>query len=49
MQRNLLRVAVESLQPGQETSYAILDRATHFINNLSATRTDLIGGLRAVS
>lgn len=45
LQRNLIRRAIETLHPGQETTYAILERAARFLNDLSATRTDLAGGL----
>ena len=48
MQRNLLRRAVSLLQPSQETSYSILERATAFINDPAARRTDLTGGLTLV-
>ena len=46
MQRNLLRLAVANLRPAQETGFALLNRATNFINDPSATRTDLSGGLK---
>lgn len=45
LQRNLARRAIETLRPGHEITYAILQRATAFINNSTATRTDLTGGL----
>ncbi len=46
MQRNLLRLAVANLRPSQETGFALLNRATALINDPSATRTDLSGGLK---
>ena len=45
LQRNLIRRAVESLRPGQEVTFALLERAANFINKSAATRTDLLGGL----
>lgn len=48
LQRNLLRRAVTALRPSQETSYTLLKRATAFINDADAIRTDLIGGLKLV-
>ena len=45
LQRNLVRRAIEALRPGQEITYSILHRATRFINDSTATRTDLTGGL----
>lgn len=44
-QRNLVRRAVEALRPGQEVTFAMLERAARFINHSSATRTDLASGL----
>ncbi|HEY6073168.1 MAG TPA: tRNA lysidine(34) synthetase TilS, partial [Anaerolineales bacterium] len=46
MQRNLLRLAVAYLRPSQETGFALLNRATAFIKDPAATRTDLSGGLK---
>lgn len=48
MQRNLLRRAVSALRPSQETSYALLERATAFIKDPASLRTDLTGGLKLV-
>jgi len=45
LQRNLARRAIETLRPGQEITYSILDRAAKFINHSTSTRTDLTGGL----
>lgn len=45
LQRNLLRHAVGVLCPGQETTFAVLDRAAHFMSDLNAARMDLMGGL----
>ena len=45
LRRNLIRRAVEHLLPGQETTYAILDRAQAFIYASTSRRTDLTGGL----
>jgi tRNA(Ile)-lysidine synthase len=46
MQRNLMRTAVEKLQPGQETTFAVLNRATAFLGQSAGRRTDLVGGLK---
>jgi tRNA(Ile)-lysidine synthase len=43
--RNLMRRAIENLRPGQEITYALLERAANFINKSTAARTDLAGGL----
>jgi tRNA(Ile)-lysidine synthase len=45
LQRNLIRLAVERLQPGQETNFAMLSRATALIGGMSGARVDLAGGL----
>ena len=45
LQANLVRRAIETLRPGQEITYALIERAVGFINKSSATRTDLAGGL----
>jgi tRNA(Ile)-lysidine synthase len=45
LQRNLVRRAIETLRPGQEITYALLERAANFINKSTAARTDLSGGL----
>lgn len=45
LQRNLIRRAIESLRPGREITYALLERSSNFINNSHATRIDLAGGL----
>lgn len=47
LQRNLVRQAILTLLPGQDTSYAAVERATQFINDPARpSRVDLIGGLR---
>jgi tRNA(Ile)-lysidine synthase len=46
LQRNLIRQAIETLQPGQETGFALLHRATSFINESSGGQVELTGGLR---
>jgi tRNA(Ile)-lysidine synthase len=46
LQRNLFRRAVEQLRPGQETTFAVLERAVSFLQQSSALRLDWIGGLR---
>lgn len=45
MQRNLIRRAIETLHPGQDITYALLERAINFVNKSTATRTDLSGGM----
>jgi tRNA(Ile)-lysidine synthase len=45
LQRNLIRRAVERLMPGQETVFAVLDRAASFIADSKRARMDLTGGL----
>lgn len=45
LQRHLIRGAVERLAPGQETVYAVLERAAAFITDSARLRMDLIGGL----
>jgi tRNA(Ile)-lysidine synthase len=45
LQRNLIRRAVERLIPGQETVYAVLERAVAFIADPARVRMDLTGGL----
>ncbi len=45
LQRNLVRRAVERLIPGQETVYAVLERAVAFIADSVRVRMDLTGGL----
>jgi tRNA(Ile)-lysidine synthase len=45
LQRNLIRRAVERLIPGQETVYAVLERAAGFIADTARLRMDLTGGL----
>jgi len=46
LQRSLIRRAIETLQPGQETRYELLQRATGYLSNPQAARIDLIGGLK---
>ncbi len=47
LRRNLLRHAILTLRPGQETNYAAIERATSFLNDPNhPPRVDLIGGLR---
>ncbi|HUI89137.1 MAG TPA: tRNA lysidine(34) synthetase TilS [Anaerolineales bacterium] len=45
LQRHVIRLAVESLLPGQETVFAVLERASHFITDTARLRMDLAGGL----
>jgi tRNA(Ile)-lysidine synthase len=45
LQRNLIRHAVERLLPGQETVFAVLDRAATFLADSSRVRMDLTGNL----
>lgn len=45
LQRNLIRHAVERLLPGQETVFAVLERAAVFIADSARVRMDLTGGL----
>ncbi len=45
LQRNLIRRAVERLIPGQETVFAVLERAVAFIADTARVRMDLTGGL----
>jgi tRNA(Ile)-lysidine synthase len=45
LQRHLVRRAVERLLPGEETVYAVLERATAFIADPARVRMDLTGGL----
>jgi tRNA(Ile)-lysidine synthase len=44
-QRNLIRRAIETLRPGQEVNFALLERAARFIKHSPATRTDLAAGI----
>jgi tRNA(Ile)-lysidine synthase len=46
LQRYLVRLAIEKLRPGHETTYSVLDRAAEFIRDPSARQADLTGGLR---
>lgn len=45
LQRHLIRRAVEQLLPGQETGYAVLERAAAFLADPGAARVELTGGL----
>jgi tRNA(Ile)-lysidine synthase len=45
LQRHLVRRAVERLLPGEETVYAVLERAANFIADPARVRMDLTGGL----
>ncbi len=45
LQRNLIRHAVERLIPGQETVFAVLERAAAFIADSARVRMDLTGSL----
>lgn len=45
MQRHMIRRAVESLRPGQETVFSVLERASNFITDPVRVRADLTGGL----
>jgi tRNA(Ile)-lysidine synthase len=45
LQRHLIRRAVEQLQPGRETGYAVLERAAAFLAGSGGARTELTGGL----
>ncbi len=45
LQRNLIRRAVEHLLPGEETTFAVLERTRQFIDDLTRVRMDLTGGL----
>ncbi|MEW6405589.1 MAG: tRNA lysidine(34) synthetase TilS [Chloroflexota bacterium] len=47
LQRNLVRQAIQTLRPGQDTNYAAIERATTFINDPDhPVRVDLVGGVR---
>lgn len=47
LQRNLIKHAIHSLQPGLEVSFALLERATNLINStVQSARVDLKGGVR---
>ena len=45
LQRHIIRRAVESLLPGQETVFSVLERASSFIADPMRVRIDLTGGL----
>jgi tRNA(Ile)-lysidine synthase len=45
LQRHIIRRAVESLLPGQETIFSVLERASKFIADSTRLRGDLTGGL----
>ncbi|HEY9153169.1 MAG TPA: tRNA lysidine(34) synthetase TilS, partial [Anaerolineales bacterium] len=45
LQRHIIRRAVESLLPGQETVFSVLERASNFIADSAHVRIDLTGGL----
>ena len=45
LQRHIIRRAVESLMPGQETVFSVLERASDFIRDAARVRIDLAGGL----
>ena len=45
LQRHMIRRAVESLMPGQETVFSVLERASNFIADPVRIRIDLTGGL----
>jgi tRNA(Ile)-lysidine synthase len=45
LQRHIIRRAVESIAPGQETAFSVLKRASSFIADSARVRTDLAGGL----
>ncbi len=45
LQRHLIRRAVESLAPGEETVFSVLERASRFIADPAHVRMDLTGGI----
>jgi tRNA(Ile)-lysidine synthase len=45
LRRHIIRRAVESLIPGQETVFSVLERASNFIADSARVRVDLTGGL----
>ncbi len=45
LQRHIIRRAVESIAPGQETAFSVLERASSFIADPTRVRMDLAGGL----
>jgi tRNA(Ile)-lysidine synthase len=45
LQRHLIRRAVESLLPGEETVFSVLERASRFIADSARNRMDLSGGI----
>jgi len=45
LQRHIVRRAVESLMPGQETVFSVLERASDFIRDAARVRVNLAGGL----
>jgi tRNA(Ile)-lysidine synthase len=45
LQRHIIRRAVESISPGQETAFSVLERASSFIPDSARVRMDLAGGL----
>ncbi|HUH95823.1 MAG TPA: tRNA lysidine(34) synthetase TilS [Anaerolineales bacterium] len=45
LQRHIIRRAVDCLQPGQETVFSVLERASAFLADPARVRMDLTGGL----
>jgi tRNA(Ile)-lysidine synthase len=45
LQRHIIRRTVESIAPGQETAFSVLERASSFIADPARVRMDLAGGL----